>query len=53
MIARWPTDKVPGASRGLTEAERAKLEQLQRRPHTLSRRERDLLTKLLRKVKPE
>jgi hypothetical protein len=47
----WPTDKVPGASRGLTEAEAAKLAQFMRRPHALNKRERDLLIKLERKVK--
>jgi hypothetical protein len=51
MTAHWPTDKVPGANRGLTEAEAALLAQLQRRPHTLNKRERDLLIKLERKVK--
>lgn len=49
MNIRWPGDKVPGASRELTDAEAAKLAELQRRPFTLNRRERDLLTKLLRK----
>lgn len=50
MNAHWPPDKVPGASRGLTETEAALLERLQRRPHALNRRERDQLTKLLRKA---
>ena len=49
MIVRWPADKVPGASQGLTEAEEALLAQLQRRPFALNKRERDQLTKLLRK----
>jgi hypothetical protein len=51
MNARWPADKVPGASQGLTESEAAKLEQLQRRPFALNKRERDQLAKLLRKAK--
>ena len=51
MNAIWPTDKVPGATQGLTEAEKAKLEQFLRRPHALSKRERDQLVKLMRKVK--
>jgi hypothetical protein len=50
MNARWPADKVPGANRGLTETEAALLERLQRRPHALNKRERDQLTKLLRKT---
>lgn len=50
MSAHWPTDKVPGADRRLTEAEAALLAQLQRRPHALNKRERDQLAKLLRKV---
>jgi len=50
MNALWPADKVPGASRGLTEAEAALLAQLQRRPFALNKRERDQLVKLLRKV---
>ena len=50
MNIRWPTDKVPGASQGLTEIEALKLAQLQRRPHALNKRERDLLIKLLRKA---
>jgi hypothetical protein len=49
--ARWPADKVPGASRELTESEAAKLAQFQRRPFALNKRERDQLAKLLRKVK--
>jgi hypothetical protein len=49
--ARWPADKVPGAIQGLTEAEKAKLAQFLRRPHALSKRERDQLIKLQRKVK--
>jgi hypothetical protein len=49
--ARWPADRVPGAALGLTEAEQAKLDQLQRRPHALNTREREQLTKLLRKAK--
>ena len=49
MNARWPADKVPGASQGLTETEEALLAQLQRRPHALNKRERDQLTKLLRR----
>jgi hypothetical protein len=52
MNAHWPADKVAGASQGLTEAEAAKLAQFQRRPFALNKRERDQLTKLLRKVKP-
>ena len=51
MNAHWPHDKVPGAIRGLTEAEAAKLAQFMRRPHALSKRERDQLVKLMRKVK--
>lgn len=51
-VMRWPTDKVPGARQGLTEAETALLAQLQRRPFALNKRERDQLAKLLRKVKP-
>lgn len=51
MTARWPADKVPGADRGLTEAEAAKLAELQRRPYALTKREREQLTKLLRKAK--
>ena len=51
MNARWPADKVPGASQGLTEAEAAKLAQFQRRPFALNKRERDQLAKLLRKAK--
>ena len=51
MNAHWPADKVPGADRRLTEAEAARLEQLQRRPFALNKRERDLLIKLRRKVK--
>jgi hypothetical protein len=51
MNAHWPADKVPGANRGLTEAEAAKLAQLQRRPHALNKYERDWLIKLQRKVK--
>jgi hypothetical protein len=47
----WPAHAVPGASRGLTEAEAALLAQLLRRPHALNKRERDLLIKLQRKVK--
>lgn len=50
MNVRWPTDKVPGASRDLTPAEAAKLAELQRRPFTLNRRERDLLIKLQRRA---
>jgi len=50
MNARWPTDKVPGASRGLTETEAALLAQLQRRPHALNKREREQLVKLSRKT---
>lgn len=49
MNAHWPADKVPGASRRLTETEAALLAQLQRRPHALNKRERDQLAKLLRK----
>ena len=48
---RWSADKVPGASQGLTDTEAALLAQLQRRPHALNKRERDQLTKLLRKAK--
>ena len=51
MNARWPADKIPGASQGLTESEAAKLAQFQRRPFALNKRERDQLAKLLRKVK--
>jgi hypothetical protein len=51
MNERWPADKVPGASQGLTEREAALLAQLQRRPHTLNKRERDQLIKLQRKIK--
>jgi hypothetical protein len=48
----WPTDKVPGAHNlRLTEAEAARLEQLQRRPYALNKRERDQLIKLQRKAK--
>ena len=47
----WPAHAVPGASRGLTEAEAALMAQLLRRPHALNKRERDLLIKLERKVK--
>jgi hypothetical protein len=53
MNARWPADKVPGARQGLTESEAAKLEQFQRRPFALNKRERDQLTKLLRKANTE
>jgi len=49
MNAPWPADKIPGANRGLTEAEAALLAQLQRRPHALNKRERDQLIKLQRK----
>jgi hypothetical protein len=49
--AHWPADKVPGASRALTDAEAALMAQLLRRPHALNKRERDLLIKLQRKVK--
>jgi hypothetical protein len=52
MIARWPDDKVPGyRPPGLTEAEQAKLAELQRRPFTLNKRERELLAKLQRRAK--
>jgi hypothetical protein len=51
MNMRWPADKIPGASRGLTDAEEALLAQLQRRPFALNKRERDQLAKLLRKAK--
>jgi len=51
MNAHWPTHAVPGAKQALTEAEAAQLAQLQRRPHALNKRERDLLIKLERKVK--
>jgi len=51
MNAHWPADKVPGASRALTDAEAALMAQLLRRPHALNKRERDLLIKLERKVK--
>ena len=51
MNVRWPTDKVPGASQGLTETEAARLAQFQRRPHALNKREREQLAKLLRKAK--
>jgi hypothetical protein len=37
--ARWPADKVPGADQRLTDAEAALLEQLQRRPRALNKRE--------------
>jgi hypothetical protein len=50
MTALWPTDKVPGARRGLTDAEAALLAQLQRRPFALNKREREQLAKLLRKA---
>lgn len=50
MNARWPTHAVPGAKQALTEAEAALLAQLQRRPHALNKRERDLLIKLQRKA---
>ncbi len=46
---QWPADQIPGANRGLTDAEEALLAQLQRRPHALNKRERDQLTKLLRR----
>ena len=49
MTALWPADRVPGADRGLTEAEAALLAKLQRRP-PLNKRERDLLVKLSRKA---
>jgi hypothetical protein len=49
--AHWPADRVPGASRGLTETEAVLLAQLQRRPHALNKRERNQLVKLERKVK--
>jgi hypothetical protein len=52
MTARWPADKVPGQAQGLTETEAARLAELQRRPHALNKREREQLTKLLRKAKP-
>jgi hypothetical protein len=52
MTERWPADKVPGQRQGLTEAEAARLAELQRRPYALNKREREQLTKLLRKVKP-
>jgi hypothetical protein len=51
MNAHWPVDKIPGANRGLTESEAARLAQLQRRPFALNKRERDQLAKLLRKRK--
>jgi hypothetical protein len=51
MTARWPAEKVPGAPNlGLTEAEKAKLAEFQRRPHALNKRERELMAKLLRKL---
>lgn len=50
MNAHWPADKIPGADRKLTASEAALLAQLQRRPHALNKRERDLLAKLERKV---
>jgi len=50
MNARWPIHAVPGAKQALTEAEAAQLAQLQRRPHALNKRERDLLIKLERKA---
>jgi hypothetical protein len=50
--APWPANKIPGASQGLTETEAARLAQLQRRPFALNKRERDQLTKLLRKTMP-
>jgi hypothetical protein len=50
MNARWPADKVPGANQGLTETKATLLERLQRRLHALNKRERDQLTKLLRKT---
>jgi hypothetical protein len=50
-LDRWPAHMVPGAARpGLTEAERAKLAQFQRRPFALNKRERDQLVKLQRRV---
>jgi hypothetical protein len=49
--AHWPADKIPGARKGLTDDERARLEQLQRRPFALNKRERDEMIKLQRKVK--
>jgi hypothetical protein len=52
MTALWPTDKVPGADRRLTEAEAAMLAKLQRRP-PLNKRERDQLVKLQRKAAAE
>jgi hypothetical protein len=53
MTARWPADKIPGLAQGLTEAEAARLAQLQRRPHALNKRERESMTKLLRKAKAQ
>jgi hypothetical protein len=50
---QWPADKIPGASRGLTESEAAKLAQFQRRPFALNKREREQLAKLLRKANNE
>ena len=50
MSTHWPADKIPGASRGLTEAEAALLAQFLRRPYALNRRERDQLIKLQRKA---
>jgi hypothetical protein len=49
--ARWPADKVPGQKNlRLTEAEAARVEQLQRRRYSLNKRERDQLAVLLRKL---
>jgi hypothetical protein len=49
----WPGDKIPGAQNlRLSEAEAARLAALQRRPFALNKRERDELTKLLRKAGP-
>jgi len=46
----WPDDKVPGAqNQRLSAAEAARLAALQRRPFALNKRERDEMTKLLRK----
>ena len=46
--AHWPTDKSL-AQAGAAETETALLERLQRRPHALNKRERDQLTKLLKR----
>lgn len=48
----WPSDKIPGAQNlRLSEAEAARLAEFQRRPFALNKREREEMTKLLRKAR--